>query len=92
MSSRGKMRNKLKKKTKGDFKPNAFLKKYDVGEKVKIEIEPASHKGMPHPRFDQRVGNVVEKRGSCYVVVLKEGNKEKKLLCGPEHLSKLGDV
>lgn len=85
------MRDKMSKKNNGDFKPNSYLKEYDVGEKVKIDIEPASQKGQPHPRFDQRVGIVDEKRGSCYVVKVKEGKKEKKLNCSTEHLSKLGD-
>ncbi|MFP4115662.1 MAG: 50S ribosomal protein L21e [Candidatus Aenigmatarchaeota archaeon] len=85
--SKGKMhgtRRKLKKKK--DVAPNEFLKDFEVGRKVQIDIEPSSHKGMPHPRFQGRIAKIVDKKGSAYTVKFKEGQKEKRLNVRPEHL------
>ncbi|MEM7826542.1 MAG: 50S ribosomal protein L21e [Candidatus Aenigmatarchaeota archaeon] len=63
-----------------------FLKEFDVGQKVIIEQEPSSHKGMPHPRYKGRVGKIIGKRGKSYIVEITDGNKVKKLISRPEHL------
>ncbi len=41
---------------------------------------------MPFPKFKGKVGEVKEKRGDAYVVVVKIGNKTKEIISRPEHL------
>ncbi len=85
---RSRTRKKLKQKLK---KPTItkFLQKFEVGEKVLIHPEPSSHRGMPFPRFKGKVGEVIEKRGECYMVKVRDGDKEKKVIVAPEHLRRV---
>ena len=71
---------------RGKVSISRILRKFDVGDKVSISLEPSFHKGMPHPRFRGRVGTVVEKRGRAYVVEIKDGRKSKKLTAYAVHL------
>ncbi len=63
-----------------------FLQTFDVGQRVHIDIEPASQKGMPHPRFQGRTGVVIGQRGRAYLVQVRDGGKMKTLIVRPEHL------
>ena len=63
-----------------------FLQQFSIGQKVAVDIEVSSHKGVPHPRYQGRVGTVVEKRGRSYVVEIRNGGKMKKIIARPEHL------
>lgn len=90
--SRGiKHRTRKKLKQKAGKRPaiTKFLQKFRVGEKVKILPEPASQKGMPHPRFKSKVGKVVDKCGKNYIVEIKDGGKKKLIISRPEHLKKV---
>jgi large subunit ribosomal protein L21e len=62
------------------------LQTFEVGQHVHIDIEPAVHKGMPHPRFQGRTGIVVGQRGKAYLVKIRDGGKMKTLIIRPEHL------
>ena len=86
--SRRKTRKKLLKhhKEKGKIKISRYFQEFDVGERVAISIEPAVHKGLPLPVFQGKVGKVVDKRGECYIVELKDGGVIKKLIIHPVHL------
>ncbi len=68
--------------------PSKFLKQFDVGDKVVIDVEPSVRRGMPHRRYQGKVGVVVGKRGSAYLVDVKIGNKVKHLIVLPVHLKK----
>lgn len=59
---------------------------YKVGDKVHIVTNPSIHRGMPHRRFHGKTGEVIGKRGKCYVVRVLLGDKEKILFIRPEHL------
>ncbi|MEM1578624.1 MAG: 50S ribosomal protein L21e [Archaeoglobaceae archaeon] len=63
-----------------------FLQEFKIGQKVIISIEPASQKGMPHPRYQGRSGIVIGQRGRAYLVQIKDGGKLKTLISRPEHL------
>ncbi|MEM5773028.1 MAG: 50S ribosomal protein L21e [Candidatus Aenigmatarchaeota archaeon] len=63
-----------------------FLQEFSMGQRVVIEQEPSSQKGMPHPRYKGRVGRIIGKRGKSYIVEITDGNKVKKLISRPEHL------
>lgn len=60
--------------------------RYNVGDKVHIKINPSIHSGMPHRRYHGKTGEVIGKRGKCYVVKVSLGGKEKILYVRPEHL------
>lgn len=83
-----KRRDVLKKKPRdrGLLPLSKLLYEYKVGEKAVIRIDPSIHKGMPHPRYQGKVGVVQERRGRAYVVDIKEGNTIKRLIARPEHL------
>ncbi|MEX0567565.1 MAG: 50S ribosomal protein L21e [Candidatus Njordarchaeota archaeon] len=69
---------------------SAILYQYKVGEKVVIKIDPSIQKGMPYKRFHGKVGTIIDKRGRSYIVLVKDGNKEKKVIARPEHLRPIG--
>jgi large subunit ribosomal protein L21e len=49
-------------------------------------VEPSIHKGMPHRRFQGRVGVVKERRGRSYVVTVATGGQQRQVIARPEHL------
>ena len=65
------------------------VRTFKIGDKVLISPK-ASISGMPHLRYANRHGIVVEKRGRSYVVEVKDGKKTKKLVTGPIHMRKVG--
>lgn len=64
----------------------ALLHEYKEGDKVAIKIDSSVHKGMPHPRYQGRIGVIAEKRGRAYVITLVEGKKVRTLIARPEHI------
>jgi len=70
-------------------RPEVYLQEYQVGQAVAIDIDPSTHGGMPHRRYQGRVGRIVEKRGRGYVVAVELGSKLKKLHVLPEHIKPL---
>lgn len=68
---------------------SAILYDYKIGEKVVIKIDPSFHKGMPFKRFHGKVGEIVEKRGKAFVVLVRDGDKLKKVIARIEHLRPL---
>jgi large subunit ribosomal protein L21e len=86
---RSKTRKLLRKKTRERGLPplGRLLRRYTVGEKVVIKIDPSIHKGMPHRRFHGKVGTILEQRGRAYYVAMKIGGKTKKVLVRPEHIA-----
>ncbi|MEM5829376.1 MAG: 50S ribosomal protein L21e [Candidatus Aenigmatarchaeota archaeon] len=87
--SRG-FRTKTRKtlKQKPGYRPpiTKFLQEFNIGQKVVIEQEPSSQKGMPHSRYKGRIGSIIGKRGKSYIVEITDGNKVKKIISRPEHL------
>jgi large subunit ribosomal protein L21e len=63
-----------------------LLREYAPGDKVNIIIDSSVAKGQPHKRFHGKVGQVREKRGRAYVVMVMLGEAEKQLIVRPEHL------
>ncbi|MDQ1281078.1 MAG: large subunit ribosomal protein L21e [Thermoproteota archaeon] len=64
-----------------------LLREYKNGERVVITLNSSVHKGMPHPRYQGKVGIVDEKRGHAYVVKIKEGEKNRSIIARPEHIT-----
>jgi large subunit ribosomal protein L21e len=84
-------RNKLRKDARDKGMPpiNRVLKTFKVGDLVSIRLEPAIHKGMPHHRYQGKIGKVTGTRGSSYLLELKDGDKKKLIISRPVHLVKV---
>ena len=65
---------------------NQFMRKFELGDKIVIDIESSSSSGMPFRRFQGHTGKVVGQRGRAYLVEIKDGNKLKKIAAKPEHI------
>ncbi|AAM02873.1 50S ribosomal protein L21e [Methanopyrus kandleri] len=85
---RSRTRKKLRKKPRerGLSPLGPMTQEFEEGQKVHIVIDPSVHKGMPHPRYHGRTGEVVGRQGRAYIVKIRDGGKEKKLIVYPEHL------
>lgn len=64
-----------------------LIKEFKIGQMVAI-VPKGSFKDIPHPRYRGRIGKVLEKRGSAYVVELMAGNATKKIIVPQRHLQK----
>lgn len=62
------------------------LREFPVGTRVAIVLDPASHGGMPHPRFQGHTGLVSGKQGNAFLVNVVIGQKKKTLIARAEHL------
>jgi len=85
---RHKTRSILSKKPRerGKTGLSKILHGYVAGEKVVVKIDPSVHKGMPHRRYQGKVGVIVQKRGMAYVVNVTQGDAVKEIIVRPEHL------
>jgi len=82
-------RKKLRQKPSKRPAITKYLRSFKRGAKVMILPEPASQRGMPFPRYKGKVGVVVGKRGSSYLVEIVDGKKKKTIISRPEHLKKV---
>ncbi len=64
-----------------------MTRKYEIGDYVDIDPEPAIQKGLPHRRFIGKTGIIIGKRGRAYLIQIKDKKKEKTLITLPEHLN-----
>jgi len=85
---RCKTRHVLKKK--GERGLSRLMYPYKVGDRVVIDIDPSQHKGMPHRRYQGRVGIVEEVRRRSLVVAIKVGGKVEKPIVRLEHVRPFG--
>ena len=77
---------RVKLRDKGKIKIKDYLQEFSEGDTVAIKINPRYQK-IPHPRFHGRIGKISGRQGRAYYVEIMDGDKEKKLLVTPEHLS-----
>ena len=66
-----------------------MLQEFKDGQRVQVIIEPAVHKGMPHPRFHGKMGEVLKQKGRAFIVKIKDGGKEKLITCHAVHLKQV---
>lgn len=85
---RRKTRSKLRKnvRKKGKISLSRYFHIFKVKDKVRLIAEPAVQSGMYFPRFHNKMGTIKAKKGRCYEVMIKDGNKEKLLIVHPVHL------
>ena len=67
-----------------------FLRSYEVNQRVIIDIDPSQVKGMPHRRFQGKVGIIKEVRRRSLVLEVPMGGKIKKVITRLEHVKPLG--
>ncbi len=86
---RKKTRDKLSKTIRASgFSPVVrAIQEFEPGQKVHVIIDPSKHKGMPHPKFHGRTGEITGKRGRAFVLKIADGNATKTLIALPEHLT-----
>lgn len=73
---------------RGRLPLSRLLIKYEVGEKVIINIDPAIHKAMPHKRYQGKVATIVDTRGKAYVLEIPQRKTVKTIITTPEHIRK----
>ena len=66
-----------------------LLIQYKPGDRVVIDIDPSQHKGMPHRRFQGKVGVVKEVRRRSLVIHVPIGKKVKTVIARLEHIKPL---
>jgi large subunit ribosomal protein L21e len=71
---------------RGRVTVNTYMRNFDLGSKVVIDIESSSLSGMPFRRFQGLSGKIVGKRGMAYLVEIKDKNMTKEIIAKPEHL------
>ena len=88
---RRKTRRKLRKnvRQKGKISITRYLQEFNVNNRVQLLAEPAVQKGMYFPRFHGKAAVIKGKRGDCYEVEIKDGEKYKTLIIHPVHLKKI---
>jgi len=88
---RRKTRSKLKKsvRDRGKIVIKNYFQDFKPGDRVLLKAEPAFQKAMYFPRFHARSGIVEGKRGRCYEIVIRDGDKRKLLIVHPVHLRKV---
>lgn len=65
-----------------------IIKSFNVGDKVVI-VQKGNFRNIPHPRYRGKVGTVIEKRGSSYVVEVPVSSSTKRRIIVPQmHLEK----
>jgi large subunit ribosomal protein L21e len=70
---------------KGKVSVAKAMATFNIGDKVVITPR-ALRSGMPHMRYANRHGKIVEKRGKAYLVEVADMNSTKKLIVGTVHL------
>ncbi len=80
--------NRLTRRLKGKSTVTVaeYVRTFNVGDKVVVRPK-AKWIGLPHLRYSNRHGIVVEKRGKSYVVAVRDYKKTKKLIVSPIHLA-----
>jgi len=85
------MVNRKSIRTRGKLQLSRYFQELDRGDIVAISREFAVSTSVPK-RFQGITGTVESSRGKAYIVKIKDGNKEKKILIEPIHLKKIKQI
>lgn len=77
---------KRKPRERGKTGLSKMLHEYRPGDKAVVMINPSSHKGMPHRRYQGKIGVIINKRGRSYILNVPQGKALKEIAVSPEHL------
>lgn len=85
-----KTRHKLKAyyKEQGKIPLSRYFQNFEPGERVNLKIHPNVQIGRFHSRFHGLSGIIGRKKGACYEVSIKDGEKAKRIYVHPIHLNK----
>ena len=78
-------------RTRGKLQLSRYFQELDKGDFVAISREFAVSTNVPK-RYQGITGVVESRRGKAYIVKIKDGNKEKKILIEPIHLKKIKQI
>jgi len=74
---------------RGKIPLSQYFQEFQAGDMVNLKINSNVTFGWFFPRFYGLTGKITgEKRGTCYAVIIKDGNLEKKQFVHPIHLTK----
>ena len=76
-------------KDRGMPRINSYMRKFEVGEFVAVNIDPSVHKGMPFHNFQGFTGVIEGMQGRCYLLGIKVGGVKKTIIADPVHLRKI---
>lgn len=76
-------------KDKGKIPLSRYFQEFALGDKVALTANLVVKKGMYFRRFHGKIGHITGKKGFCYQVALKNGNKQKLFNIHPVHLTKV---
>ena len=71
---------------KGMPNVNAYLQKFEPGQKVHIKVNSSVHTGMPYRRFWGKTGTVLGVQGECYRIRVADMSSKKEIVVHPVHL------
>lgn len=83
-----KMQNRKSLRTHGKVSLSNYFQEFDEGDRVAVVQELSLHPKFPQ-KLQGRAGIIIRKRGSCYVVEIKDLNKTKTYIIHPVHLRRL---
>lgn len=66
---------------------DTFIKTFEIGDKVAI-VQKSNVRNIPHPRYKGKIGTVLAKRGSAYVIEIKAITKKRTLIVPVVHLER----
>ncbi len=78
-------------RTRGKLQLSRYLQELNEGDFVAISREKSVQSSFPK-RFQGITGIVEARRGKAYLVKIKDGNKEKRILIEPIHLKKIKQI
>ena len=67
----------------------SIVKSFQQGERVAIDPKSGHFGNMPHPRYRGRHGVIIGRRGSAYVVEVRDYGALKKLIIPALHLERV---
>jgi large subunit ribosomal protein L21e len=85
------MVNKKPIRTRGKLSLSKYFQQFGNGEFVAISQEKAVQSSFPK-RLQGTTGIVEAKRGKAYIIKIKDGRKDKRILIEPIHLKKIKQV
>lgn len=83
----GRSRNLARHNKPSKISVREIIKTFAPGDSVAI-VPKSNMKNIPHPRYKGKIGRVIEKRGSAYVVELRVFKATKRLTVPGLHLKK----
>lgn len=82
---RRKSRHKMQVRTRATI--TQFMRTFNVGDSVHIDLQPnIAKRGYPYVMFQGLTGKIVERRGSAYVVQIRDHAAQKKVILKAVHL------